>query len=88
VGSPPEEPALDLTYPCPWTYGVIGRDEDALRAAIAEILGELEHTLRVKNHSSGGKYLTLEVEVVVPSNERRLELFRELHEHETVIYVL
>ena len=33
---------LDLTFPCSWTYKVFGRDEAALRAAIAPIVPTLK----------------------------------------------
>jgi uncharacterized protein len=88
MDSPLDGQNLDLTYPCPWTYKVFGRDEDSLRTAIAPIVGELEHTIRFSNRSRSGKYVTLELEVTVPSDERRLGIYRELHEHEAVVYLL
>ena len=88
MDSPIEGQELELEFPCRWTYGVVGREEEVLRAAVAEVVGELEHSVRLSRRSSGGKYLSLEVEIVVPSDEVRLDIFRKLHEHEAVVYVL
>lgn len=86
--SPLDGHELDLTFPCSWTYKVFGRDEAGLRAAIATIVGELAHTIAFSNRSSGGKYVTLAVEVTVPSDEQRLALFQAFGVHEAVVYVL
>jgi len=78
---------LDLAFPCPWTYTVIGEDELELRVAVTEIVGSLEHTFSFSHRSRAGKYRSFQLEVNVPSDEERLRIFRELHESDWVVYV-
>lgn len=87
-GSPIEGEKLDLEFPCPWTYTIFGADEELLRAAAAEIVGEAQHTLEFSHESKSGKYRSLHLEVTVTDDEHRLRIFRELHEHADVAYVL
>ena len=88
MDSPFDGSELELSYPTSWTYKVFGRDEACVRAAIASVVGGLEHTVRLSNRSRTGKYVSIEVEVTVRSNEERLEIFRRLHDHADVLYVL
>ncbi len=85
---PFDDSELELTFPCTWCYKVFGPDERRMRAAIAAAVGELEHTVELSNRSRTGKYVSIEVAVTVPTNERRLGVFTALHEHEDVLYVL
>lgn len=85
---PNPEPQLELSYPCTWGYTVISEGESQLRAAVAGVVGDLEHTFEPSNRSSRGRYLSFRLEVVVRTDEERLRIFRELHEHAAVRYVL
>ncbi len=60
-----------LEYPRPWTYRVIGMDENLIREAISAVLGEQEYELALSNSSSGGKYISMNLETVVASEEAR-----------------
>ncbi|HID68889.1 MAG TPA: DUF493 domain-containing protein [Desulfobacterales bacterium] len=78
----------DIKYPCPWLYKVIGTDEDTLRKAIETILGK-EDLLITKSHtSSGGKYCSLNVELVVEDEKSRLRNYNNLKNHAAVKVVL
>lgn len=79
-------PAID--YPCLWLYKVIGCGEEELLAAISEILGETPYTLSHSNTSRSGKYLSLNLEVMVSSEEARNYFFATLREHSAVKMVL
>lgn len=70
------KPKID--YPCPWLFKVIGGDREAVAAAIAEVVGEAEHLLACANSSSGGKYHSFDLELVVESEAHRDRLYREL----------
>ncbi|MGI6655349.1 MAG: DUF493 domain-containing protein [Desulfobulbus sp.] len=66
-----------ITYPCLWSYRLIGEDRQALAALIEETLaGGAAYTVTEGNVSSGGRYLSLNVETTVPSEEERLRLYR------------
>jgi putative lipoic acid-binding regulatory protein len=77
-----------IEYPCSWTYQVIGLDEQALRQAAAEVLGDVQHTLRSGNTSKGGKYLSLGLVVQVRDEGQRLRIFELLSAHSAVRFVL
>lgn len=72
----PEKPKID--YPCPWLFKVIGVDREAVAAAIAGVVGEAEHLVVHANSSSGGKYHSFDLELVVESEAHRDRLYREL----------
>lgn len=81
-----EKPKID--YPCPWLYKVIGADENDLRKAIEVVCGK-DNLLISKSHtSSGGKYCSLNVEIVVESDENRLAYYQNLKNHAAVKVIL
>jgi putative lipoic acid-binding regulatory protein len=79
---------LELTYPCTWSYTVIGRDELRMRAAVSAIVGQEDHTVRHSHQSRTGKYRSLALDVFVWSNEQRLAIFAALQAHPDVRFVL
>ena len=68
----------DITYPCAWSYNVIGVDEPSLRLAVAEVLGSCAHTVAAGNASGGGKYVSLALEAQVADEAHRLDVFKRL----------
>lgn len=78
----------DIDYPCPWHYRVIGRDGLTLCAVIATILGDRSYRVANGNASSSGKYQSVDVEVVVDSEDTRLAIFYQLCWHQDVSFVL
>lgn len=78
----------DITYPCPWTYRLIGADEQRVRSAVLEVIGTETHTLVLARESSAGRYRTLELELVVRDESHRLELFERFARHPDVRFVL
>ncbi|MEM7309174.1 MAG: DUF493 domain-containing protein [Planctomycetota bacterium] len=79
---------LDLSYPCRWDYKVIGRDEQRIRAAVAEVLGSEPHELEASNRSAGGRYLSFRVSVELRDDAQRTRIFAGLRDHADVVYVL
>lgn len=81
-----DKPSIE--YPCAWTYKVIGTDESDLRAAIKTVLGK-ENLLISKSHSSsGGKYLSLNAEIIVEDDESRQQHYQNLKNHAAVKVVM
>ncbi|NLZ17692.1 MAG: DUF493 domain-containing protein [Desulfobulbaceae bacterium] len=78
----------DIVYPCPWQYRLIGEDEAAMQAALAESIDLGRCVLSTGNRSSGGRYLSLQVELIVMSEEERLDLYRQLAAHPAIKMVL
>jgi len=86
MNEPRERPEID--YPCPWTYILVGSDAQGLLAWIERVLSPTPHEKHLSRTSSGGKYCSVEVTVVVHDEQRRLEIFRALGSHPDVRYVL
>lgn len=81
-----EKPSIQ--YPCSWLYKVIGQDENALRKAISTVFGKDELLITKSHTSSGGKYCSLNVEVVVEDEASRLGNYNNLKNHAAVKVVL
>ena len=79
---------VELEYPCPWVYKIIGREPEELRAAIAAVVQARECLVSLSNSSSGGKYLCLDVELVVCSAEDREAQYLAFKDHPAVVMVL
>ncbi len=78
----------EIVYPCSWGYKVIGSDVDRLRGAIAEVIQERSHTVTPSHSSLTGKYHCLDLELVVTSEECRIEIYESLRRHPAVKIVL
>lgn len=78
---------LEITYPIRWTYSIIGFDEKNIRAAAKFAVGEKEHTITNSNRSSGGKYISMKLELVVDDEAERLAIF-ELLKHDKAVKML
>jgi putative lipoic acid-binding regulatory protein len=79
---------LELTYPRPWRYQVIGEDEQRLRRAIAAAVADHEHTVTVARSSRTGKYCSLHLELTVLDEAHRNGIFQALRDHRDVRIVL
>jgi len=79
---------LELEFPCVWAYTVFAAEEERLRTAVKSIVGDAQHTLEFSHESKGGRYRSMHLEVRVRDDPHRLAIFKELHEHPAVAYVL
>lgn len=79
---------VQIEYPCCWLYKVIGSDKDEMRQAIEEIVQVETCTITFSNASSKGKYLCLNVEVMVHDEAARNSLYEKLKAHQAVKTVL
>ena len=88
----PEQPADSCTpkidYPCIWQYKVIGMEREAVLAAISEHVGDVPYSLADSRMSSGGKYISMNLELTVYSDYHRLRLYQVLGDHPDVKVVL
>jgi putative lipoic acid-binding regulatory protein len=80
------KPKID--YPCPWQYKIIGESGTVIKKLVALHVHEKDYTLTSSNVSSGGRYVSMALELTVQSEARRLELYRLLAEDTTVKVVL
>jgi putative lipoic acid-binding regulatory protein len=77
-----------INYPCPWTYAIIGWDEEDLRMAVGRIVTGRKHQLVFSQRSTGGKYVSLHLEAEVTSEEDRNMIFVALQNDPKIKTVL
>ncbi|MHB8771626.1 MAG: HP0495 family protein [Syntrophales bacterium] len=77
-----------IDYPCRWTYKVIGRSREDLRGAVAEVIGQREHTVAFSRSSAGGAYHCLNVTLTVEYEADRLDLYHRLCGHPSIQIVM
>ena len=82
------EGKLEIDYPCCWLYKVIGTDPDAMRAAVLETIDAEEVRIEESNTSSGGRFVSLNVEVTVQSDDERTGYYEALKESHAIRMVL
>jgi putative lipoic acid-binding regulatory protein len=67
-----------ITYPCRWTFTLIGTDPQAVSHNVAECLPTATYRLTSSNKSRTGKYVSLHLDTEVASEEARNRLFARL----------
>ncbi len=77
-----------IDYPCVWQYKLIGADREAMRAAVAGLIGDAPYSFSDSRRSSAGKYLSVNLEVTVESDRQRQGLHQSLAAHPAVRLVL
>lgn len=89
-GGLPAHPTLE--YPLRYTFKIMGlaRDDFAehARRLVARVVGEAPPEDVAIRQSSGGKYHSVSVAVLLRSEEQRRAVYRALHEDERVVYYL
>ena len=80
------KPQID--YPCEWQYKIIGESATVITQLVADRVHEKDYSLTRSNVSSGGRYVSMSLELVVDSEERRLELYRVLAEDSSIKVVM
>ncbi len=79
---------LELEYPCSWKYKIVGAEREKLEAAIHSVILERAHTLDHSNTSKTGKYISLNLDLIVHNEDDRTFLFEALKAHQDVKMVL
>ena len=79
---------LQISYPCLWLYKVIGFDREKLHRALLEIVNEESCDISFSNSSRTGKYICLNLEVNVKSEEERNSIYMAIKGHPQVKIVL
>jgi len=79
---------LELEYPCNWTYKVIGREREVLEKAVRDVVCERTHSLVHSNQSCSGKYLSMNLDLLVHNEEDRNFIYEALKAHQNIKMVL
>jgi len=89
-------PRALIEYPCPWDFKIVGTSEDAMRGAVRVCLartlnrapGEREFELGMSRTSTGGKYVSLNLNLMVMDEAERNEIFASLAGHPEIRIVI
>jgi len=79
---------LELTYPCSWSYKLIAGEKEALEKAIHDVILEREHKLTHSKNSKGGKYISMNLDLLVHNEDDRNFIYEALKAHQNIKMVL
>ena len=82
------EQKLVLEYPTSWTYKLIGREKEVIQKAIHDVILEREHTLNHSNNSKTGKYVSMNLDLVIQNEDERNFIYEAFKAHENIKMVL
>ena len=79
---------VELEYPCSWSYKLIGLEVTIIKQAIFDVIIEKEHTLKTSNKSKTGKYISMNLDIIVQSEDERNFIYESLKAHQHIKMVL
>ncbi len=82
------EQKLELEYPCSWSYKLIASEVDVLQEAIEDVISQREHTLTHSKNSKGGKYISMNLDILVHNEDDRNYIYEALKAHQHIKMVL
>lgn len=82
------EQKLQLQYPCNWCYKIVGHERSGLEIAAIEVFSERLYTLVPSNTSKNGKYISMNLELLVHNEDERTFFYETLKAHVHIKMVL
>ena len=82
------EQKLELDYPCSWSYKLIGYEKKAIQKAIHDVIIEREHNLTHSNSSKAGKYVSMNLDLVIQNEDERNFIYEALKAHQNIKMVM
>lgn len=77
-----------IEYPSNWNYKIITEHQDHTKEAVLDVINERFHTLTHSNNSKSGKYISMNLELLVQNEDDRNFIFQALKDHHKVKMVL
>jgi putative lipoic acid-binding regulatory protein len=74
----------EITYPCEWSYKIIGNNIDKMLEAIEIAASGLKYEVTPSNISKKGNYYSLNLTLPVPNEVVRDLIYQKLDSHESV----
>jgi|APMed6443717190_1056831.scaffolds.fasta_scaffold156360_2 putative lipoic acid-binding regulatory protein len=78
----------EIQYPCRWHYRLIGENRAAILEAIHSLVDVTTCVIDEGNVSSGGRYLSLNLEMTVVDEAERLRFYQLFAENSAIRVVL
>ena len=79
---------LELTYPTTWSYKLISLSKEQIQEAIHEVILEREHNLVHSNASKAGKYISMNLDLLVHNEDDRNFIYEALKKHQNIKMIL
>ena len=79
---------VEIEYPCTWKYKLIGYEKEAIQKAIHEVILEREHNLKHSKASKTGKYVSMNLDLLVHNEDDRNFIYEALKKHQNLKMVL
>ncbi len=79
---------LELSYPCSWSYKLIGYEKEAIQKAIHDVVLAMEYDLVHSHVSKSGKYVSMNLDLVIANEEERNFIYEALKAHQNIKMVL
>ncbi len=79
---------LELEYPCTWSYKLIGHEKEAIEKAIHDVILAREHKLNHSNKSKTGKYVSMNLDLLIQNEDERNFIYEALKKHQNIKMVL
>jgi len=78
----------DIFYPCRWQFRLIGEERVAIIKAVEAVVDLSACSITEGNVSSGGRYLSVNVEMTVNDETERLRLYQQFAANSAIRVVL
>lgn len=82
------EQKVVIEYPCSWQYKLITEHEEHTKDAILDVINDRFHKLTHSNSSKSGKYVSMNLELLVHNEDDRNFIFEALKQHQKIKMVL
>jgi putative lipoic acid-binding regulatory protein len=79
---------LELEYPCTWCYKVVANERAGIEIAALEIFCERKYSLEPSKASSNGKYISMNLELLIHNEDERTYFYETLKAHPHIKMVL
>ena len=74
----------EITYPCEWSYKIIGNNIDKILEAIENAVSGLKYDVTPSNISKNGNYYSLNLSLIVPNEVIRDLIYQKLDSSESI----
>lgn len=79
---------LELDYPCNWCYKIIIKHEHNANKIAKNIFESREYKVTKSKISSGGKFKSYNIDLLVTSHEDRTNIHKMIEEHKDIQMVV